>query len=201
MGRGRNWALVAACAVALAAAALFAIGCGDGGNEQADRSELIEKLRERVEAAKAEGGAPAGSQGPSTAATRIEEFGTEAGGAERKAMLAVFRGYLDAVAAGDYPAACSQLASGIRKLLGRVGSSAGSKPPSCARALARIAKTALDDAAQKADGKIVAVRVEDDGGYVIFRAPGADLYSMRVTREGGEWRAGAVAAATLVPSS
>jgi len=43
--------------------------------------------------------------------------------------------------------------------------------------------------------------VEADRGYVIFPAPGAKLYRMRMVREDGKWEAGGITAAELVPSS
>lgn len=209
MRRGRDNRLSGAFVLGLALTALLlsllAVGCG-GGDSSSSIPTALEEARERLREAREKGEVP-GNTGPAagvaaSAAARIEEFGSEAKGAERQAMIDAYRNYLRALAAKDYSAACDDLAEPVRKLFSRFSSAAhGGSGGGCVDAMKQVAENTRTEAGKKADGTVEKVRVEDDSGYVIFHAPGADLYQMRVARDAGEWKAGALSAPVLVPSS
>jgi hypothetical protein len=184
---------------------LLAVGCG-GGDSSSSVPTALEEARERLREAREKGEVPrdtgAAAGAAEAAAARIEEFGSEAKGAERQAMIDAYRAYLRALAAKDFSAACADLSTPFRKLFSRFSSAAhGGSGGGCVGAMKRVAENTRTESGKKADGTVKKVRVEDDHGYVIFHAPGADLYQMRVAREAGEWKAGALAAPVLVPSS
>jgi hypothetical protein len=128
----------------------------------------------------------------------IEDFGHEAEGQEREEVLGVFTGYLGALAERDYQTACSHLSAGVSESLVRFagkGSDDG-----CAKILPKfLAPTAASVARQQAEGEVTKVRVEDDRGFVVFKAPGAERYQLTMVEEDGEWKAATVATGVLVP--
>lgn len=159
-------------------------GCGQGGSETGSGAATSSP------SSRAEAGGEAS----------IEGFGSEAEGSEREQILAVFAAYLNAIAGRDYRAACSQLAVNARSSLAQIAGKAGSKA-GCAEILQKLlSPSAPAISAQQAEGAIARVRFEGDRGFVVFRAPGADLYEMPMSKEGGDWRVGLVAASVLVPS-
>lgn len=177
--RGMRTAVLAV----LLAAALAATGCGGGGGTSTSTAPTTRSA--------------AAVNGEKS----IEEFGSEAEGSARAALLTAFTGYLDAIAARDYAAACPHLAATVRSSLEQFA------PPrlrakGCAAILPKLlASTAPAIARQQAAGRIVKVRIEGDRAFVVFHAPGAKLNQMPMAREGGDWKVGLAAASILVPSA
>lgn len=129
----------------------------------------------------------------------IEGYGSEAAGTDRGAILAAFKGYLNAVVEGDVAAACSHLATRVQESLEQLVAK-GRKGIGCEEILPKLlAPTAAAVARQQAQGKVTRIRVEGDQAFVVFKAPGAKRYMMGFVREGGEWKATTVAASVLVP--
>jgi hypothetical protein len=171
----------AALAVLIATGALAA-GCGGGDSTSSTA-----------------GGATTSAEDHKGGEASIEEFGSEAGGSEREQVLAVFRGYMGAVAARDYPTACSHLSASVQGSLEQLVTKA-QRSKGCAEILPKLlAPTAAAIAREQANGRVTKVRVEGDHGFVVFHAPGAKLYQQTMVREGGEWKVATVAAAVLVP--
>jgi hypothetical protein len=130
----------------------------------------------------------------------IEEFGSEAGGSDREAILAVFTDYMNAVADKDYATACSHLSAIVQSSLEQLAGKA-LKAKGCTAILPKLlAPTAPQIAREQANGKITKVRVEGDRAFVVFKAPGAKLFQQTMVREDGAWKASTVAASVLVPS-
>lgn len=156
-------------------AALLAVGCGGGsGSSQEPTSR-------------------------SGGEASIEEFGEEAGGAAREALLTSFEGYLRAIAAGDTAKACSRLSTTVHASLEQVAGR-GLAGKGCAAVLSRLlAPTAGQVARAQANGEVTRVRVEGSRAFVIFHAPGAELYELAMLEQGGEWKAATVSAGILVP--
>ena len=155
-------------------------------------------------------GGDGGEQGTSTIATSaqphrggeasIEDFGTEAAGSERAAILASFQGYLNSVGAEDYATACGYLAASVKSGL-RQFSAAPLKAKGCAAILPKLlAPTVAAMAREQANGEVRRVRAQGNRGFVVFRAPGAKLYQQTMAREGGRWKVTTVAAPVLVPN-
>jgi hypothetical protein len=183
--RSGSWLAVAIVALSLALG-LVACGGGDGGASTASTSSG------------SAGGGSGGGEAKGGEAS-IEEFGDEAGGSDREQILAVFNGYLNAVADEDYEAACSDLSAASQRSLEQFGGEAV-KGKGCATILpALLAPTAGQVARQQANGKVTKVRDEGDRAFVVFKAPGAKLYQLTMVKEDGSWKAATLAAAVLVP--
>ncbi len=132
---------------------------------------------------------------------KVESSGTEAEGSERSAVLAAEQGYLAAIAAHRYGAACSLVSRLIaQQLQTMVPAGAGSK--SCAQVVSHlVAGSSAQVAERQLGGQVVRVRLNGSHAIVIFHAPGARLYAFPMSREGGSWRVGAINAAVLAPSA
>jgi hypothetical protein len=131
----------------------------------------------------------------------IEEFGTEASGSDRAGLLASFRGYLDALAAREYASACSRLSAGVQRSLNQLLPKS-QRAGVCSAALPRLlSPTASAVARSQARGTVTKVRMQGDRGFVVYHAPGAKLYQMPMSREGGAWKLGLVTGSVLVPSA
>ena len=130
----------------------------------------------------------------------IEDFGEEASGSDREAILTSFEAYLGALAEKDYAVACPYVSVYILRSLEQLIPRA-SRPEDCPSTLPTLlAPAAAKIARQQADGKITKVRVEGDRAYVVFEAPGAVLYQMTMVHEDGRWKVNSVVASVLVPT-
>lgn len=162
MGREfQRWCVALAAAIAVAGLGLVLAGCGDeeAGSEQPPDG---------------------GSQG----AAQFKRLGPEARGRERARIVAGFDAYMNALAAGDYRAACDHLTRRARDLLARAGSEQGGG--GCPRALA-----GSQGFARRAAGReIEKVQVDAGTAQVIFSVPGAEPDRVWMHREDGEWKAG-----------
>jgi hypothetical protein len=170
--------------------ALAISGCGGGSGESSStRGSAAVPESTKAQAGEEQKGGEAS----------IEEFGSEAGGSGREAILASFSGYLNAIAAKDHAGACSHLASNVQSSLEQIaGKALGAK--GCPAILPELlAPTASQIAREQANGKIAKVRVQGDRAFVVFHAPGAELYQLTMVEEGGEWKAASVSASVLVP--
>lgn len=190
MGPTRSgWKPAATLAVALLAIVLA--GCGGNGGDSAGApapSESSESAPSKSAEEPSRGGEAS-----------IEDFGSEAAGAERSEVLSAFHGYLDAVAEKDYGAACSHLSADVRRSLEAIAPESV-KAKGCEGILPEVAApNASQGALQQSSGEVTKVRVEGDQGFVVFKAPGANRYQMTMTREDGEWRVAIASPAILVP--
>jgi hypothetical protein len=130
---------------------------------------------------------------------KLEEFGSEAGGSEQDAVLTAERGYLEALAHRDYDAACPLLSKGLTRSLQALVE--GRSAP-CRAILPRLlSPTAARVSAQQARGEVMRVRLEGDRAIVIFRAPGARLWALPLSREGDDWKVSTLSASILAPSA
>lgn len=130
----------------------------------------------------------------------IEEFGEEARAGQRHALLGVFHAYLAAMGREDVAAACSHLASSIRDSLERL-SPEEQDGGSCATVLSKILTSrAAPLARAQAAGEVRKVRVDDERAFVVFHAPGAELFQLTMVREEGDWKAATVIPSVMVPS-
>jgi hypothetical protein len=174
--------------------ALAAAGCGGGGGDSTSTAQ---------QAGSASGdSSPPQSRKPYQGGEKsIEEFGQEASGSQRSALLGAFHAYLGALAARDYASACGHLSVNVRRSLEQLLAKA-KKGVGCPRVLpALLAPTAATIARQQDEGQITKVRVKGERAFVVFHAPGAKLYQLTMVREGGRWKVATVAASVLVPSA
>lgn len=164
--------------VFLLLAALFLAGCGGGDSD---------------------GGGETTAETTTSGELSITEFGEESEGEERAAILAAERGYLTALGEKDFTAACERLAESARTSLGQLAGS-GKGADNCAAVLPKL----LSDEAfllsrQAAQGEVTGVRVEDEQAFVVYRAPGAELFVLPMVEEDGEWRPTSLTGSVLVP--
>jgi hypothetical protein len=130
----------------------------------------------------------------------IDSLDSEGGKAERTAVTSAFRGYLGALASRDFAAVCANLASPVRASVAQLAARSSNEP--CSITLPRLlAPTAAAVARSQANGRVTRVRINGDRAFVVFQAPGAELYQLPLVREGGDWTAALLAASTLVPSA
>jgi len=177
----QRWLQVAISAFACTVALVFS-ACGSGSGQSSPEGQRAPSAT----------GEPSGEKS-------IEEFGSEAAGADRTAVLAGFDGYLTALAAKRYGAACRFLSRSVIDSLTEL-SGAGSHHP-CGPLLDRLlSPTAPALARAEAGGAVTKVRVERDQGFVLYRAPGAALYEMPMVNEPGGWKAGLLTGSVLIPS-
>jgi hypothetical protein len=129
----------------------------------------------------------------------IERFGAEAGGSERRAILAAEQGYLGALATGHFKTACSHLSAQAQSSLKHLAKMQAIR---CRQILPKLLSgSAPASAGVQAAGKVMKVRVQGDRAFVVFHAPGARLYLFTMQREGGDWKVTTLAASVLAPSA
>jgi hypothetical protein len=152
------------------------------------------------EAGQAAGSGGGGSSQPGTGGEKsIEEFGAEATGSEREALLFSFHAYLEALGRRDYATACSQLAKTVQRSLEQFAPGAPGHR-GCAAILPHLlAPTAAAISRAQAAGRVTRARVKGSRGFVVYHAPGAKLFQMPMVREDGEWKVGLLAGSVLVP--
>jgi hypothetical protein len=190
--------LGAIAVAALSAFALFATGCGGDSSREEAVEALKEAFANRVGAVPDSGAT--GAAAPSGGNPTIEEFGDEAGGAERAQIVTSFEAYFAALGSKGYGDACAQLAKPIKKLLERFSAAKKEQEEKgCAAIVARIPNAAETAVKVKAHGRVTEVRVKDGRAYVLFKAPGAKLYQFSLRREDGEWKPAIVSASVLQP--
>jgi hypothetical protein len=187
---GCPWSAVLAAALAVALIA----GCGGGSDGDSssigstDPATSPEPDAGKPEESRFEGGEE-----------DVEEFGAEAEGPGKAAVLAAERSYLTALAAKSYDSACKGISRSVTASLAKLVQGGG---VGCAAILPNVlAPTTAMVARQQLDGRLVRVRVEGDLAFVIFKAPGARLWVMPMRRERGHWKATALVPTVLAPSA
>lgn len=220
----RRAATPVATALLAAALALAVAGCGSGGGSStstqgaAAPTEAATTPAGQGASTEASGGrqGKSGSGGKSAGGGEgsnggrpshyeggeksIEDYGSEAEGSDREALLSSFHTYLAALAAKDYATACSYVTKRVQRSLEQFVTPA-LRRKGCAAILPKLlSPTAAAIARQQAAGRVTKVRVKGAMAFVVFHAPGAKLYQLTMAREGGAWKATTVAASVLVPS-
>jgi hypothetical protein len=201
---------IAALGLALAAALAAALavgGCGSGGGGTsttgpASSSTSAPTSTATAPATSAGGHAEAHAGGHAEAGGEksIEDYGSESAGSGREALLAAFHGYLKGLAARDYTTACNYLAASVRRSLEQLVTKQ-LKAKGCPGIMPKLlAPTAAAIARRQANGKVTKLRVRGSRAFVVYHAPGAKLYVLTMTREGGGWKAALLAGSVLVPS-
>lgn len=169
--------------------ALLLSACGSSGTSPGSSTQSAPSAGKATQ-----GKAPEGAE------ESFEKFGSEASGGSRASVLAAFHGYLNAVGNEELPEACARLAQSVRQSLVKLGGGKA-KGAECGSVLTRfLASGAPAMALQQTRGTVTRVRVKRGEAFVLFRAPGARLYEMTMTREGGTWKAGAAMGSVLVPA-
>jgi len=130
----------------------------------------------------------------------VQEFGEEADQQEFEAAAAVFHGFLDARAEGDWAAACEYMSKSIvesfEKVVSRSKQAGGD---SCAVTLEKLispaAKGLMKTEAEKAD--VGSLRVEGNRSFIIYTGDKGTVLAMPMQEEGGKWKVASVTGTPL----
>jgi hypothetical protein len=141
-----------------------------------------------------------GSKSAPSAEIEVERAGREADEKTAAAIVAVQRGYLEALARRDYIKACSLLSrptlAGLESSVVQAGRSGG-----CPAILPHVlGGAAAAMARQQSKGGVRKVRLMHDQAFVIFHAPGARLFVFGLVREQDGWAATTLTSTVLAPS-
>jgi hypothetical protein len=126
---------------------------------------------------------------------QLATFGRSASATDRAAILTALRGYLSAIATGEWSQACGQLAAPIRHQLELLLAHAkGAGGRGCSAALGRLlGHVPAPLRRRQAPLSVVAVRVEGRRAIVLYRSALLPHSSISMFREGGGWKAGVLA--------
>jgi hypothetical protein len=123
----------------------------------------------------------------------IQEYGAEAEGSEKEAVLAAMHSFLAAMSRGQHAKACAGLLASARAQLVQLAKSQG-KGGSCTAILAKLLNPSVAaEARRAAAGTIGRVRVGEGNALVLFRPQGGKLSYFVMKEEGGAWRVTSVA--------
>ncbi len=120
----------------------------------------------------------------------IQEFGEEGSETELEMAATALHGFLDARAAEDWAAACSQLSSDVAKSLGQLAASSKElKGAACPQLLAALSKgVPASSLAEAAQADVGSLRFEGDQAFLIYRGAREVVYAISMAKEDGEWR-------------
>lgn len=208
--------------IAAAAALLLAVGlaaCGSGGDSSSTATEATAQEHSGSQSgATAQSGSSGGSSGNFAPEhhsdsgggsqqfkvkggdNSVQEFGSEADTSERDAAAVVLHNFLDARAAGDWPAACSYMTRSTIKSFEELGAqSKRIEDTSCPGVLEKLTslavKKAMRDEADQAD--VGSLRIEGDRGFIIYRGPDNTVLAMPMANEDGVWKVTSLAGTPL----
>ncbi len=130
----------------------------------------------------------------------IQTYGTEAPAAERIAVAAAAKAFLDSEADGRWAVACTYLPSSTQRKMTRAAKrSPQIKGGGCAAVLgtmlARAPKPLLRSGSQI---HVLSLRVKGSQAFVIYRNAAGKAYNLPLRREGGEWKVAALTGVALV---
>jgi len=125
----------------------------------------------------------------------IATFGSDASAGDRAAILAALHRYVSAIAAGDWGAACGQLSAPIKHQLELLLAHAkGVHGRGCAAALgALFAHTPGSLRRQLTPLNVIAVRINSNRAFVLYRSTQLPHAVISMLREAGRWKAGVLA--------
>lgn len=206
--------------LAVGAAGLLYAGCGDGreaSNSDQDQPDASSAAASQTET-------PAGAPTPTNQKAAqeavdpalgspgdvprieggdnsIQDFGSEASPAERRAAATVLVTYLRAYADGNANGACALLATRVAETLERAAQTAAGadRPPeSCPAALERITR-GLPPESRKlvAQARVLSVRVDGERAFAIYDGAHKLTYSMPMLRERETWTVGGLVGTPL----
>ena len=106
-------------------------------------------------------------------------------------MLAAFDDYMSAIAAGNWAAACARLSTPVKRELALLLARAkGIRGRGCAAALSLLGRAPVSALREQAPSSVVAVRIDGDHAFVLYRTAQLPHATLAMIREGGRWTAG-----------
>ena len=174
--------------------ALLAVGCGSSGSGSAKPTTTEGK-------AAAEGSSkhsPSIASEESQAADHsIQNYGSEASGGEKEAVIEAMRSFLRALAGPNYAEVCAGLTAANRRQLAQFAKIKKEPAKGCASLLPTVLVPGASAEAKKAAaGAISRVRIGGGNAFVLFRPAGGKLSYFVMKEEGGQWKSTSLAAGT-----
>ena len=125
----------------------------------------------------------------------IQEYGEEVTDAEFEEAATVLHNYFDAMAAGNWAAACASFSESMVKSLETLGERMTNEPSGCAGVLGTMEDPLLDAPIQAEADSIdaISLRAEDDTGFLIYRGLEENVYVILMKKDDGHWKVGALA--------
>jgi hypothetical protein len=129
----------------------------------------------------------------------VQEFGEEAGEADREEAAAALHAFLDARAEGDWKTTCDHLAEKVLGSFERFAErSEGLRGKSCPQLLASVSGPATGEAREEAAlADVGALRIEGERGFVLYHGSEETAWAMPMVREDGRWKVAALAGVPL----
>jgi hypothetical protein len=159
-------------------------GCGGGGSDSTTP---------------AAGSAQTGTGQAGAVQAVIENFGEQAGPADRAAMGRVAQEFLRARADGDWARACSLLAPAVvdnlRRLVSQNAQLKNKGCPDLVQAAIPIVPAKTIASAKRIE--VSGARIEGDNGWVFYRDERGTSFAIPVAREGNLWKARAIVSTPL----
>lgn len=187
--RGVGKPLLATALTVLLALALAA--CGDSGDPAAQSTTATEGT-----APGDGGGAPEGSDSFRVPGgdNSIQDFGEEAGVAERAAASRVVVSFLEARARGDWVTVCAEMSAAALQPLERIAArSEQLRGKGCPELLATV--TGRLPAASRAStlgAAIDSLRADGERGFALYHGTDGVDYVVPLAEEDGEWKVGSL---------
>lgn len=146
-------------------------------------------------------GAGSSTPKPEFAEEEVSGYGSEASGSDEQSIVATEHHYLEALAGRDLPQACSLLSARVTRSLEQFAPPQARKG-GCKAILPKIVSpSAAAVARQQLEGQIRRVRVKGRDAFVIFHAPGAQLFVFPLVQEEGSWKLATLTSSILAPSA
>jgi hypothetical protein len=200
--RSRAHALPLLALCASAALALAACGHGGGATSTPTAASAGRSANPAGNLPPPAAGSHTGAPGVPTSRTgdnSIQTWGLEASAAQRRALTAIVRAFLDARARADWAGACALLAA---RPLAEFSQLAGAAKPSeraCARGMALAARgvprSAFADEARIE--RVLSLRVGRGDAFLIYTRADGKAYATGLGHEHGAWRVISVGATPL----
>jgi len=125
----------------------------------------------------------------------IQTFGGEAAAAEREAVTATLRAYLEAREAGEWARACREMSGEMIKSLEQLVEKAPRfEGKGCAEIIGALsAGSSPRMRANPMAGDVASLRVERERGFALFKGKDGKGYFMPLARDGDEWKIASLA--------
>jgi hypothetical protein len=128
----------------------------------------------------------------------IQEYGSEASGGQKEAVLSAMNNFIDALATKDYDSVCTGLVKANREQLSKyMQAASGSSGGGCAAVLKKLlVPAAAAEARKNLHPAIGRVRIGEGSAFVVFRPAGGKLSYFVLKEEDGEWKSVSLAPGT-----
>lgn len=124
----------------------------------------------------------------------IQTFGKEADAAQSAEGAQAVNGFFQGRADGRWADACYYLSSDMGAALAQTAEEGADCEASLRNLTEKVPRKALN---QQAKVRVGSVRVDGDRGFVVYKGAGGVWYAVPLSKEGGEWKLGALSGLPL----